>query len=158
GDPARRMRVYISARKLAFPTLCACCLQAADSQWIATATRTSGKRVVRTQSRRYAFPYCTRCVSHLQLWESADSGLVLIATLSLFGALFVWFALNFAAAVGLFVVGSLIGAIFRQSRRGKADSMTSTGCVASKNAVSYLGWDGSIQMFDFASEDFAAEF
>ncbi len=58
--------VRVSARILHWPRGCACCLGAATTSRPAVAGRDSGVRVVRTDERSWAVPYCHACTDHAE--------------------------------------------------------------------------------------------
>src|SRR5690349_11405044 len=57
--------VRISAHIIHWPALCACCCRPADTSVEVSSTRVTGKRVIRTQTKGWKVPYCTRCLDHI---------------------------------------------------------------------------------------------
>lgn len=58
--------VKVSAVVLHWPTCCVCCCGTADTTLPVSAERESGVKVIRTQSKTWAIPYCTRCLAHMK--------------------------------------------------------------------------------------------
>jgi hypothetical protein len=59
--------IQISARIIRWPQACACCCQASDTAVEVRSTRTTGKRVIRTHTKSWSVPYCSRCREHIQV-------------------------------------------------------------------------------------------
>ena len=64
--------VKISAKIIRWPECCACCCGRADTREDATAVRTEGKRVIRTQAKSWPVPYCRGCQDHRTALTCAD--------------------------------------------------------------------------------------
>ncbi|HEY1188815.1 MAG TPA: hypothetical protein VGE74_14265, partial [Gemmata sp.] len=105
-------RVALSARIIRWPDYCACCCGPADTSVEITFTRVSGVKVVRTQTKGWRVPYCTRCLDHIRyskrlanfgwLIFPRTTGVVLLAVLVLAGAVPLLLAMPafFAVAFG----------------------------------------------------------
>ena len=77
------MIVEVSARKVTVPATCVCCHGHADGDFSASFTRTSGKRVIREQTRSWAFPCCHRCLAHVRLWNSAGTIALIVVVVAM---------------------------------------------------------------------------
>ena len=66
-------RVKISANIISWPQVCACCLGRPDTTYDAGYTRRTGKRVVRTQTKKWEVPYCDTCLEHVEADRIARS-------------------------------------------------------------------------------------
>lgn len=134
------MEVHVSARKLSFPRICACCGAPPQVEYRATAVRVTGKRVIRTQSATWSIPYCQNCLHHASLWPKPWSGLTWFLVLL---TCFVWVPIQL-----------LIDAAARNSAR----RLCAGNCCNAAPAVVYLGWNGTVESFNFSSVPFAFEF
>src|SRR4051794_14872358 len=97
--------VQVSARLLNIPQACCCCgMHGVDTRFRAIATRTTGKRVIRTDSRSWDFPLCNRC----QLWighqRTADAARARYIRIIVFAVFF------FVVSLGLLLL-TLMGTI-----------------------------------------------
>jgi hypothetical protein len=148
------LQVTISARKLSWPDVCACCMGYSDA-WLRCAHSVSkGRRVVHTTTKAWSVPYCRRCIRHRRLHLSAGwwwraglvlgGGLLLCALLAREGT--PWLLMSALAFVACALRGrSLAGA----SRRAMA-----AACRVPGSAVVYHGWHGSEQTFEFANQQY----
>lgn len=130
------MRIAVSARSLAMPSVCACCGSESRTSLPARATRVRGVRVVRTESGTCNVPYCGRCAGHVQRWPAVELGTVVLLTL---------------LTLGLFLAYYLYQ---RQSARGGC----SAACVGPGPAMSYVGWHGTRHDFQIDSPVFLRAF
>jgi hypothetical protein len=134
------MHVHVSARRVAFPHHCACCGAPPNTQYIASHTRVTGTRVVRTHSASWQVPYCAGCIAHVQAWPGSwgcGTWCIILMTC------FLWLP------VQLFLDAS---------SKKRAYSLCGSSCAVPWAAATYLGWNGSVESFDFASTQFAFEF
>ncbi len=151
------MLVQVSARMIAFPKTCACCGGHADAQLAVTASRTRGKRVVRTETRGWHFPYCESCIAHVRAWSAANGNEVI--ALGVVIAIVVGAAAHWAAGVGVGLLSLIPAAIYSSVKRKHIRAaQCAPGCCEAKPAVAYIGWDGSVQSFEITSPTFAATF
>lgn len=118
------------------PPLCACCGESSSTTVRVSATRVQGKRVVRTKTSTWNFPFCMRCGEHDREWPTASGFEVLVLTL---------------LTCGLYLY-------FYVKRRQRALAMCSPACARPTHAVAYLGWHGTVHQFEVASEVFARAF
>lgn len=162
GTPRPGMfQVQVSARTLNWPQRCACCSGAADSSFAASYTRTTGKRVIRNDTRGWQVPYCSTCLHHVRLKQEADN----LAGLGC-GAI----VLAIAVAVGLsmvistagLVIGVILGVVLgawvqqlRQQKTGEAKAAMTPVCCSVDPAVVYHGWYGSVHSFTFTNGEYA---
>src|SRR3954466_11843198 len=68
------MQIEVSARKLEMPGICACCGDPATDQLPVSSSRTKGKRVVRTETVVWHFPYCVQCIAHVHAVPGPPGG------------------------------------------------------------------------------------
>ena len=134
------MQVQVSARKLSFPRQCACCGAPPQIEYRVTAVRVTGKRVVRTQSASWPIPYCQNCLRHASLWPKP------------------WGGLTWALALITCFLWVPIQLLLDASARTSARNLCSSNCCTAAPAVIYLGWNGTVESFDFTSIPFAFEF
>ncbi len=126
----------MSAKQLVMPDTCTCCGHPSQTTRQSTATRVEGKRVIRTKTSSWSFPYCNRCDSHDREWPGASVGeVVLFAILTL----------------GIYIY-------FYVRARQRALRICSAQCVPPRQAIAYLGWHGSVHQFEVASSTFASAF
>lgn len=156
------MRVCVSARLISFPASCACCMEAADFERPARASRTTGTRVVRTQARSWNVPWCRACWSHSTTWETGTTlGWLAFASAIVVTIATVWngptitaepaLVWGLALSVG---IGIAMAAILKfLASLGKKKS-----CPLTAPAFKYQGWNGSVQYFRIRSERYAIAF
>ena len=130
------MRIAVSAKQLDMPPLCACCGEPSSTTIRVSATRVQGKRVVRTKTSAWSFPFCMRCGEHDREWPAASGFEVLVLTL---------------LTCGLYLY-------FYVKRRQRALAMCTPACARPTRAVAYLGWHGTVHQFEVGSEVFARAF
>ena len=152
------MRVQLSGHKFEFPRKCACCGGHADVELSASASKSSGKRVIHKQTNVWDFPYCKRCVHHVLSVEATTKLAVGVAVVALGLSLIVSFSytgelgltvgvLGIAGAVAIYLIGL-----------AKARAHCVSDCVAVGRAVCYLGWHGPLHQFDVLSTSYALDF
>lgn len=143
-------RVLISAKQIPMPTACVCCGQPPNATMQARATRTKGKRVVRSESREWTFPACTRCLAHARAMPDASNYQV-VAILPPVLLAIAAFPVGVAAACTWMPV---VWLLYRISL-GSALSMRCATCEGSRNLVSYEGWYGTDHSFSMDSPRYA---
>jgi hypothetical protein len=156
-----RYSLTVSARMILWPRKCACCGEMADSQWRATATRRTGKRVVRTTSHSWDVPCCSQCLSHIQSYRTTRSFANVSVILVLFGLALIaysWGSESARAVVPLVILfaGALV-ALLIGMRRGALAKMRST-CASLDAPIEYLGWNGTFHSFVFSNRAYVGEF
>lgn len=134
------MEVTLSAQKVAMPEFCGCCGGPPDVRTEVTASRTTGKRVVKTTTSTLSFPYCQRCMAHVEA-DPGDLGPYTFA-LTVF-------------TLGLWLVFLLP---YRWWARDRARAMMSPTCACLGPAIGHSGWKGTVHTFHFESRPFALEF
>ncbi len=153
------MRVVVSAQYLSVPKECACCAEPGEHSYAATATRVTGKRVVRTHSKSWEFRICSRCLEHVKTWESASTYRNVSGTIGLVVAAAVGMEAESATAgISLAVAALVLGAFVFAKRRGAARSMCGEACASVESPVVFLGWFGSAKAFDFTNPRIAGRF
>ncbi len=173
--------IQVSARLLHFPDICCCCgVHGAKARFRATATRTTGKKVIRTHSRSWDFPLCKKCDRWIDYQITANTthnwfvALVVFAALSAFAAGGL-LALSFVSdnvestrvmrligAVGITLCG-LSGAFAAPTyRRWQQNQATADRIKPSKicvvDPVIYSSWNGTVHTFYFDCQHFADHF
>ena len=160
--------VKVSARLLHYPQICCCCGGTPQAVIVSTATRTTGVRVVRAESKSWSFPVCNNCLSHDALYTQAERDHAAATHFRL--EAIVWIVMGVLLAgclVGLpilaFGVFNLVSryplkvlnasAVERQAR-----SRTSRSCSCRTEFVVYRSWSGSVHSFEFESDGYGAAF
>lgn len=118
------------------PAVCACCGGPSDRTVRASATRVEGKRVIRTKTSSWDVPHCSACAAHDDAWPTADGLEILVLTLLTCG-IYLYFYVN---------------------RRRRALALCMASCARPRQAISYLGWHGTVHRFEIASPAFAQAF
>ena len=145
--------VRVSGRILSWPQKCACCSGPSDTNLRAEHTRTTGKRVVRTDTRHWDVPYCSHCLHHAQLAQSGANQYSSGRNLAIISGLFFW--------CGIPLIGVIIGIVMMMngnSTKNRARLATMATCCCPEPAVTYNGWDGSILLFTFRNGIYAEAF
>lgn len=150
------LRVSVSGRKLAFPGACCCCRGDADSSILATATRTTGKRVIRTQTQSWTFPCCAACVGHARK-SKTESGWVAMMLIGFISGPFFFLGPNSWAGfvLLLFGAGGILGAALQ---RRDARAVMKPTCGDLGPPVQYLGWSGTFHALAFSNTAYAGLF
>src|SRR5689334_6738474 len=131
-----QVRISLSAKQLVMPPVCACCGGASTTSVPVSATRVRGKRVIRTTTSTWNFPFCGRCCEHDRAWPKASALEVLVLTILTLG-IYLYF----------YVKG-----------RQRAMALRAPRCAMPCRAVAYLGWHGTVHELEVASEEFARAF
>lgn len=149
------MQVHISGQFITRPHECACCAGIPDREIDATARRTTGKRVKRTQEKTWSFPYCSACMAHKQKWDGAIGALFAGIGVGVVLILWGWVAktLAFALPLALLLVG--VACLVTYFGIRAANALRHEDCTSASATVRYLGWNGSVHSFDIDSEYFA---
>lgn len=149
--------VRVSARTLAWPSQCACCSGPSNGSLRAQYTRTTGKRVVRTDTRSWEVPYCSQCLRHVQLVQSGKNTRGTGIWLTVLGGLMLpcLYALVFPLIMLIIGIAMIVSGNNTLRAAGAAATPT-CGCL--DPAVLYHGWDGSIQTFTFKNGVYAQAF
>ena len=152
------MRVEVSGRQFTFPPICACCGNPANTNFTVSATKTTGKKVVKTSTNTWDFPYCAHCISHINAAKNASSMSTLVGVGSVLLALF--FCYSVAMWFGTFVfIAGIVGAVVLHSKlMAQAKAMSNAQCACIKEAVAFLDWDGARQVFEITSPNYALAF
>jgi hypothetical protein len=153
-----QMRIDASGHNFVFPHKCACCGGAADTELGASATKSSGKRVVHTKTNVWDFPYCSRCVGHVMSAEGTRTVALILGIVSVSFGLFLGFVASATSGVmigTLAIVGT--GFIYRRGM-AKARARCGADCVCVGRAMAYLGWYGTLHQFEVSSPQYAHDF
>lgn len=132
------MQVKLSGNKINWPHQCACCgATPPNATYTTSFTKTSGKKVIKEQTKSFELPYCDTCIHHVSKapgnWGCGTMFLVLITCL-------VWIPFQLW---------------WDAERRKRAVALMTPTCACVGVAAAYQGWEGTIQEFDFVSETFA---
>ena len=152
------MEVLVSAKTISVPRRCACCGAASDSEMEVTASRTTGTRVVKTRTNSWAYPYCSRCLGHVKEIESVGAATTACFVGGALCGLIVGLAVSGGVGLGLAVIAFVVGAILESQRKSRIRDQLPSECSTAGRAVRYLGWNGTVQVFDFVSAGYAAAF
>lgn len=151
------MIVEVSGQRFTFPQQCACCGGTPNTSLSASHTKTSGKRVVKSRTWSWEFPYCTSCLAHVSAYSNAAVAGWLVAIAGIGGAVFS----AFIHEVLPYVIGvaALVAMVMAVSHlQGKARALCSPTCAVVTRAVSYVNWHGTAHTFDIVSRNYAALF
>lgn len=155
------MRVCISARIISFPRRCACCMGASEIERPARMSKSRGKRVVRTETRTWNIPYCLSCSGHASTWETGTTLGWIVFAVAAVVTVAAMFNGSSRESQATLIVGSIVSvsagvgtAIFF---KGMATLTKKSSCALAGPAVHFVGWDGSVQVFDIAPKRYALE-
>lgn len=149
--------VEVCSREFAYPDECPCCGAAADGELVIR-LRPSQRTTGSDTARRLLFPYCRRCIDHVEVWET---GSMISALLVLAGAACAFVnGVMGHLAFGLMVFTAAIAlAVFVTSVfRSRAGAGCRPSCATANKAVRYYGWSGVTSAFRLASPTYAARF
>lgn len=150
--------VEVSTRRFEVPFECPCCGADPDAELAIPLTRTAEREAARDTARALVFPYCKRCVGHVELWDSAGlrsagfmvAGLVVAVVVAIASALLI----GATAFVAVVVLAWTLG----EARRVAARAGTGPSCASPAKALAYLGWSGRASVLSFESPTYAARF
>lgn len=166
--PPRPILVQVSARILHFPPLCCCCgtSSGVTEHFRASSTRTTGKKVIKTDTRSWTFPLCVPCRRWIGVQKTATALLGLFVALILLGILGVAVGINSIhkpAGVGYLAAGvvllllSPLACLGWLSKQKQADAIRpAPECAVAP--VKYLGWHGSVHTFHFTNHAYCQRF
>jgi hypothetical protein len=152
------MKIEVSGHKFNFPHKCACCGATPDTSLPASATRSTGKKVVHTDSKSWDFPYCSRCVKHVQASKSAAVVLSIVVLASVILAVIV--GSKSTGSFGLLaVIAGLILAVATYTKLIlRAKSICVPSCSTVNVGVKYHGWQGTRHVFEVSSANYSTDF
>ena len=145
--------VKVSARILSFPSICCCCgAYNPQGEFLATATRVTGKRVIRTQSRSWGFPLCTKCekwMHHNSSLKKSSKWFWKLLAITCISGFLSWI---FIASIGVIMATlTLISWIIAAK---KANSIK-PNAICTDPPVIYESWNGSVHTFILSNSNFA---
>lgn len=143
----RPMRVELSGAKFVFPRNCSCCGEEAGGSYTATATRTKGKKVVTSTSRSWNFPHCDACDEHMKLYSSGNALAVLAVVAGVLLAFMVHWSVFIAGVVGAIAIVT--------NAHKRAEAARKPSCATASVPATFLGWSGTVQVFEIPSRDYA---
>ncbi len=150
--------VEVSSRRFALPFQCPCCGAAPDAELAIPVTRTKGRALAEDSARSLDFPYCRRCLAHVESFQGAG---VVSAGITLVGIVAgVAVAILAHVVAGLVMIVAAIGVAYGllMNRRAQAAARCSPACPSADTAVTYFGWSGSSSSFAFRSPTYTARF
>lgn len=173
--------VQVSARKLNLPRLCCCCARPDPSeQYLAEATRESGKRVIKIQTRSWKFPICRECVDWIDVQKAATKSLLTFIIILACAAILIMLGLFVIltpepskpkskpdepkpSSVPCFVLGvplAVISPLFYKNwkkKQSKADALKPDPDCDTE-PVKYVEWSGTVHTFEFTNRVFCEKF
>ncbi len=159
--------VQVSARLLQFPRLCCCCGHPGPSEaYQASATRTTGKKVVKTDTRTWTFPICRDCLAWIAVQRAAHTlcGLfIVLLVCAAGGAVFGLASIREPAGVLFLLCGLVLGGVSPLAYKGWKSKQSRADAIKRDPAcriapVVYVQWSGSVHTFRFASAVFCEQF
>jgi hypothetical protein len=151
--------LQISAKILSWPQYCACCGGASDTHFRASASKSTGKKVVTTRTSWWEVPYCSTCLHHVQKYQAAAQILVNGVVLGIIFAIIVAvFATSLMAGLIAGIVAIIGGVILSNNMKTEATRLTQPKCISPDTAVEYTGWYGTAHDFVFKSRSYAEQF
>jgi len=150
--------VEVASRRFAVPFQCPCCGAAPDAELAIPVTRTKGRTLAEDSAQRLDFPYCRRCLAHVESFQGAG---VVSAGITLVGILAgVAVAVFVHVIAGLLMLLAALGVAYGllMNRRSQAAAQCSPACPSADTAVTYFGWSGSSSTFAFRSPTYTARF
>jgi len=152
------MRVDVSGVTLRMPEECACCGARPDADLTISASKSWGKRVIHSEAKIWEIPYCKGCLQHCQRAFDARTFARIATVMSIILGLLVgylsswyWAILTGAALITLTIL--VFGRMLRAAEQFKTPD-----CASLHQAISYLGWSGTLHSFDIHSNRFAHDF
>lgn len=150
--------VEIASRRFALPFQCPCCGAAPDAELTVPVTRAKGRTVTEDSARGLEFPYCRRCLGHVESFQGAG---VVSAGIALAGI-----GIGVAIVLLVHVIGGLVMTLaafavaygLATNRRAQALAQCSPACPSADRAVTYFGWSGTSSSFAFRSPTYTARF
>jgi hypothetical protein len=152
------MIVEVSTRTFVVPFECPCCGADPDTELAIPVTRPAGREVSRDTARALHFPYCKRCVEHVEVWESAGLRSAAVMVAGIVAAVVVSLATRLVIGAIAFAAAALLAWSLGAARRGAARAGLGPSCASPDKALAYLGWSGSTSAFSFESPTYAARF
>jgi hypothetical protein len=150
--------VEVASRTFAIPFECPCCGAEPDTELSIPVTRAAGREVVRDTARALEFPYCSRCIAHVQIWESAGLRSAGVIVAGVVAAVVLSLATRFVIGAIAFAAAALFAWSLSAARRGAARAGLGPSCASPDRALAYLGWSGRASAFSFESPTYAARF
>lgn len=152
------MRVEVSGRQFNFPPHCACCGAPANTTFTVAATKTTGKKVVHTSTNTWDFPYCSACIAHIKAIRQANATATALGIGTIVLALFCYLGVAPWLGVLISFLGA-VGTIFIYNQLStQAKALCGSTCACVTHGVAFLNWDGTQQVFEIVSQDYALDF
>jgi DNA-directed RNA polymerase subunit RPC12/RpoP len=151
--------VEVSGYNILFPKACGCCGEAADKVLIMAASKSKGVHVVRTTTKHWELPYCSKCLAHITAADQARGVMVLLVLPAVvaFGGFWLLKASFFVGLVaGMITWGSGLPFYLLFLRRARRFCSPTCTCLA--RGGEYLGWYRTRHQFRFASRPYALAF
>lgn len=152
------MKVEVSGKQFIFPVKCACCGGTADAELSTSASKATGRRVIRTKTNEWDIPYCDECVRHVNLAEGTASLTIMFCVISVLGAGVLWYFTSITVGIGFGILVLIATSVFYKKFTGQAQKKCTSSCACVTKSIVYLGWHGSTHRFSILSEPYAVEF
>jgi hypothetical protein len=95
-------------------------------------------------------------VAHVTAWETAGS--CAVSAVAIIVGLVLAIAVHPLVGLVVGVGGPTLAVLSSNKKKEQAKSMCSPQCTSASRAVSFLGWSGTVQTFEIASERYALAF
>jgi hypothetical protein len=152
------MIVEVSSRTFEVPFECPCCGAEPDAELAIPVTRAAGREVARDTARALDFPYCKRCIEHVQIWESAGLRSAGVMVAGVVAAVVLSLATRVVIGAIAFAAAALFAWSLGSARRTMARAGMGPSCASPDRALAYLGWSGRASALSFASPTYTARF
>ncbi len=150
--------VEVSSRRFAVPFQCPCCGAAPDAEIAIPVTRSKGRTLATDSARSLEFPYCRRCLAHVESFQGAGVVSAGITLVGIFAGLAVAILAHVIAGIVMIVAALGVAYGLQMNRRAHATAQCSAACPSADTAVTYFGWSGSASTFAFRSPTYTARF
>jgi hypothetical protein len=150
--------VEISSRTFAIPFECPCCGADPDTELAVPVTRGAGREVVRETARALAFPYCKRCLAHVERWDAVGIRSAAMMIAGVVAAVVLSLATRVVIGAIAFAAAALLAWSLTSARRAAVRAALGPSCASPDRALAFLGWSGRSSAFSFASPTYAARF
>lgn len=148
--------IKVSANLLVIPKICCCCAEQVGSlSYQARATKTKGKRVIRTQTKSWDFLICDDCSRWINQTAWARTIVKIAVVLFLIG---LYFLSTDQTEVGI-GIASIFGILcwaWLQARKKGREIMPHPNCRP--EPVEYFGWHGTVHSFRFSNPTYVEMF
>ena len=92
-----------------FPQVCACCGARPSTTLPVSSSKSKGKKIVHTQSRSWAFPYCALCAEHVHLAARKRAQAIGTLIVGVAAAIAGWFAVLLGCGGTFYAIAAAVG-------------------------------------------------